>query len=114
MIQGKRHPNGTSAAHHPWRAVGFDRNRPVVKRRGVLVGLTSDEPVENPLPVGQESKGPIGLVCHTGTSWHLPNCAVEYPFSFSISASGAAVLGRIELYPGADVATSGIPPMPAA
>ena len=64
--------------------------------------------------MGQESKGPIGLVCHTGTSWHLPNCAVEYPFSFSISASGAAVLGRIELYPGADVATSGIPPMPAA
>jgi hypothetical protein len=36
------------------------------------------------------------------------------PFSFSISASGAAVLGRTELYPGADVATSGIPPMPAA
>ena len=28
------------------RAVGFDRNRPVVKRRRVLVGLTPDEPVE--------------------------------------------------------------------
>ena len=37
--------------------------------------------------------GPIGLVCHTGTSWHLPNCAVEYPLSLSTSASGALVLG---------------------
>ena len=30
-------------------------------------------------------------------SWHLPNCAVEYPFSRSMSASGAHVLGRSEL-----------------
>src|SRR6187200_2363238 len=65
-----------------------------------------------PPPVGQASKGPIGLVCQTGTSWHLPNCAVEYPFSRSVSASGAQVLGRIELYPGAEVASSVIPPMP--
>src|SRR3954451_10780033 len=54
----------------------------------------------------------MGLVFHTGTSWHFPNCAVENPFSFSVSASGAAVLGRIELYPGADVAISVIPPIP--
>ena len=32
--------------------------------------------------------------------------------SLSVSASGAAVFGRIELYPGADVAISVIPPMP--
>jgi hypothetical protein len=28
------------------------------------------------MPAGQWSNGPIGLVSHTGTSWHLPNCAV--------------------------------------
>src|SRR3954471_9662273 len=63
-------------------------------------------------PVGQASKGPIGLVCQTGTSWHLPNCAVEYPFSSSVCARGAQVLGRIELYPGADVANSVMTPIP--
>jgi hypothetical protein len=42
----------------------------------------------------------------------LPNCAVEYPLSFSVSASGAHVFGRIELYPGADVAISVMPPIP--
>ena len=25
---------------------------------------------------GHASNGPTGLVCHTGTSWHLPNWAV--------------------------------------
>jgi hypothetical protein len=30
--------------------------------------------------------GPIGLDWNTGTSWHWLNCAVEYPFSFNISA----------------------------
>jgi len=44
----------------------------------------------------------------------LPNCAVEYPLSFRTSASGAAVLGRIEVYPGADVAISVMPPIPTA
>jgi hypothetical protein len=34
--------------------------------------------------------------------------------SFSVSANGTAVSGRIELYPGADVAISVIPPMPTA
>ena len=29
-----------------------------------------------PPPVGHASNGPTGLVCHTGTSWHLPNWAV--------------------------------------
>jgi len=58
--------------------------------------------------------GPIGLVSHTGTSWHFPNAAVLYPLSFNLSASGAALAGRIELYPGADVAISVIPPMPTA
>src|SRR6478752_8946039 len=66
----------------------------------------------NPLPVGQASNGPIGLVCHTGTSWHLPNCAVEYPFSSSVCASGAQVFGRTELYPGAAVASSVMTPIP--
>src|SRR3954467_9632596 len=65
-----------------------------------------------PPPVGQASNGPIGLVCQTGTSWHLPNCAVEYPFSSSVCASGAQVLGRIELYPGAAVASSVMTPIP--
>src|SRR6266850_4759047 len=68
----------------------------------------------NPDPVGQWSNGPIGVVSNTGTSWHLPNCAVEYPLSLRISASGAQVLGRSELYPGAEVAISVMPPMPTA
>ena len=42
----------------------------------------------------------------------MPNCAVEYPFSLSVSASGALVLGRSELLPGAEVATSVMPPIP--
>jgi hypothetical protein len=42
----------------------------------------------------------------------LPNWAVEYPLCLRISASGAQVFGRIELYPGADVASSVMPPMP--
>src|SRR5215211_387610 len=54
----------------------------------------------------------MGLVCQTGTSWHLPNWAVEYPFSSRVCASGAQVLGRIELYPGAAVASSVMTPMP--
>jgi hypothetical protein len=62
--------------------------------------------------LGQRSNGPIGLVSQTGTSWHLPKCAVEYPFSLSVSATGALFFGRTELYPGADVAISVIPPMP--
>src|SRR5208282_5107593 len=66
-----------------------------------------------PPPLGHASNGPAGLVCHTGTSWHLPNCAVAYPFSFSVRAIGDAVLGRTELYPGAPVAISVMPPMPA-
>jgi hypothetical protein len=37
---------------------------------------------------------------------------VEYPFSFRICASGAAVSGRIEVYPGAEVAPSVIAPHP--
>ena len=55
----------------------------------------------------------MGLVFQTGTSWHFPNCAVEYPLSLRIWASGAVVWGRMELYPGAEVATSGMAPMPA-
>ena len=51
----------------------------------------------NPLPVGHRSNGPAGLVSHTGTSWHLPNCAVAYPFNRKISASGVTVFGRTEL-----------------
>ena len=51
----------------------------------------------NPLPVGQRSNGPAGEVSQTGTSWHLPNCAVAYPLSLSVSAMGAQLLGRTEL-----------------
>ncbi len=54
----------------------------------------------------------MGDDCQTGTSWHLPNCAVEYPFSFNVIASGAFVLGRSELLPGADVAVSVMLPIP--
>src|SRR6201999_1217395 len=50
--------------------------------------------------------------CHTGTSWHLPNWAVEYPFNFRVIASGAFVFGRIELLPGAEVAVSVMLPIP--
>jgi hypothetical protein len=42
----------------------------------------------------------------------LPNCAVEYPFSFKVWASGALVFGRNELLPGADVAVSVMLPIP--
>jgi hypothetical protein len=42
----------------------------------------------------------------------LPNCAVAYPFSRSVSASGAHVFGRTDVYPGDDVAVSVIPPIP--
>ena len=42
----------------------------------------------------------------------MPNCAVEYPFSFSVIASGALVFGRSELLPGADVAVSVMLPIP--
>jgi hypothetical protein len=34
--------------------------------------------------------------------------------SFRVSASGAQVLGRTELYPGAEVAISVMPPIPTA
>src|SRR5664279_5281112 len=67
-----------------------------------------------PPPVGHASKGPTGLVCHTGTSWHLPNCPVAYPLSRSTSANGAADCGRTEVYPGAEVAISVIAPIPTA
>src|ERR1700722_19770378 len=75
--------------------------------------ITSEKYSNPPPPVGQASNGPTGLVSHTGTSWHLPNCAVEYPLSFSVRASGEIVLGSTELYPGAPVAISVMPPMPA-
>jgi hypothetical protein len=42
----------------------------------------------------------------------LPNCAVEYPFSFKVIANGAFVFGRSELFPGADVAVSVMLPIP--
>ena len=67
-----------------------------------------------PPPVGHASKGPTGLVCHTGTSWHLPNCAVAYPLSRSTSASGAVDCGRTDVYPGAAVAISVMAPIPTA
>src|SRR4029079_7145086 len=54
----------------------------------------------------------MGEDCHTGTSWHLPNCAVEYPLSLRVIASGAFVFGRTELLPGADVAVSVMLPRP--
>jgi hypothetical protein len=41
----------------------------------------------------------------------LPNCAVEYPFSFNVIARGAFVFGRNELFPGAEVAVSVIDPI---
>ena len=50
-----------------------------------------------PPPVGHASNGPTGLVCHIGTSWHLPNWAVAYPLSRSTSANGAADCGRTEV-----------------
>ena len=74
---------------------------------------TAFPPIE-PLvpPEGQASNGPIGEDCHTGTSWHLPNWAVESPFSFNVIANGAFVFGRNELFPGADVAVSVMLPIP--
>src|SRR6476661_8559047 len=54
----------------------------------------------------------MGEDCQGGTSWHLPNWAVEYPLSFKVVASAALVFGRMALDPGADVAISVIPPIP--
>ncbi len=54
----------------------------------------------------------MGEDCQTGTSWHFPNWAVEYPFSLRVIASGAFVFGRTELLPGADVAVSVMLPIP--
>ena len=54
----------------------------------------------------------MGEDCHTGTSWHLPNWAVEYPFNLRVIASGAFVFGRTELLPGAEVAVSVMLPIP--
>ncbi len=59
--------------------VGLDRRRPLIDRGVVLVRLTADEAVEvleAAATAGHASNGPSGLVSHTGTSWHLPNCAV--------------------------------------
>jgi hypothetical protein len=56
------------------------RRRAIIQGGIILVRLAAKEPIEilkPPPPVGQESNGPIGLVCQTGTSWHLPNCEVE-------------------------------------
>ena len=47
--------------------------------------------------MGQRSNGPTGLASHTGTSWHLPMCAVAYPFNRRVSANGAHVLGRTDV-----------------
>jgi hypothetical protein len=58
--------------------------------KGAAVTLLVDgKKVGEGRPIGDDSK--------TGTSWHLPNCAVEYPLSLRISANGAQVLGRSEL-----------------
>ena len=62
------------------RAVGLDRDGVAVDRRRVLVRLAADEAVEvleAAAGAASASNGPIGLVSQTGTSWHLPNCAVE-------------------------------------
>ena len=93
----------------------LNRSRAVVQRGIPLVVLPADEAVEGskpPPPDGHASNGPMGEDCHTGTSWHLPNWAVEYPFNLSVIASGAFVFGRTELLPGADVAVSVMLPIP--
>ena len=93
----------------------LDRRSSLVESRVVLVVLTADEPIEvlePPPPDGQASNGPMGEDCQTGTSWHLPNCAVEYPFNLRLVATGAFVFGRRELLPGAAVASRVIAPIP--
>ena len=62
------------------RLLGLDRCRAFIEGRIPLVGFAADEAVEVLEPAaagGPGSKGPMGLVCQTGTSWHLPNCDVE-------------------------------------
>ena len=57
----------------------LDRRRALVQRRIPLVRLAADEAVEvlEAAAAGRPGvEGPAGLVSHTGTSWHLPNCAV--------------------------------------
>jgi hypothetical protein len=95
------------------------RNVAAKKPFFVYVGYSEMHPpvIGNPDFVGKSpqrgANGPTGLVSQTGTSWHLPNCAVEYPLSVRVRASGEIVLGSTELYPGAPVAISVMPPMPA-
>ena len=62
------------------RLLRLDRRRAFVERGVPLVGLAADEAVEVLEAAAAGRPGverPTGLVCHTGTSWHLPNCAVE-------------------------------------
>ena len=63
------------------RPVRLDRRRAVVDRGRVLVRLSADEAVEVLEARRRRSAtsrtAPSGLVSQTGTSWHLPNCAVE-------------------------------------
>ena len=58
----------------------LERGGALVDGGVVLVGLAADEAVEvleARCRSATASNGPIGLVCHTGTSWHLPNWAVR-------------------------------------
>ena len=100
-----------------WSPGRLHGRRTVMKRRIPLIVLATDETVPRGSrthhhPEGHASKGPSGEDCQTGTSWHLPNWAVEYPLSFRVIANGAFVLGRNELLPGAEVAVSVMLPMP--
>jgi len=91
---------------------------PSLQRRVPLIGLGADKTVEN-----TQSRSRSGHWVERPHRARLPHghlmalgrtVAVLSALSFIISASGAALSGRIELYPGAEVAISVIPPMPTA
>jgi predicted ester cyclase len=65
-----------------WTATGTQTGAlptlPATGRRTTVSGILIDRyEGEQVAETWSKSNGPIGLVCQTGTSWHLPNWAVE-------------------------------------
>ena len=93
---------------------GLDRRGALVEGRVVLVGLTTQEPVE----VVETAAGRPQVERAHGTGLpdrHLMALAElggRVAVQLEYLGHGAVDFGRIELYPGAEVAISGIAPIP--
>ena len=97
------------------RLLGLHRRRALVDRGVVLVRLAADEAVEvlEPTAAGRPSvEGPHRARLPDRHLVVFAELRRRIAFSSSVCASGAQVIGRIELYPGAEVASSVITPIP--